>query len=272
MKTQTEKREWAIRKTADLKNKLNNFLNESFTDPEKMKALTAHYSYCTNFYEYSFFNSCLILAQGGTLAQSFKKWQEFGRFVKKGEKAHISIFVPARKKYETEEEEEDGVGKIFFLLKPVFDIRQTEGEPLKYLHNSEDSSDIIFEEIAPKIEAITGKPVHLEPMGEERGYCSPSKIAINESSNNTDRIKTLFHEAAHALLKHSPEDNKGSKEIEAEATAALVMSFFNVNFELSGEYIQYYKSKAGDIRKNAILKAAEQIIKAMKPEQIKEAA
>ena len=96
------------------------------------------------FHNYSIFNTMLILSQkrNATLVKGFKQWNELGRRVKKGEKG-IYIYVPVVKKQETKDERDkelDELGKMlfgdqykptkFFIMKPVFDISQTEGKDI----------------------------------------------------------------------------------------------------------------------------------------------
>lgn len=101
---------------------------------------------------YSLRNASLILGQLPTArqVQSFKKWQEEGRQVRKGEKA-LYIFAPTKKREDKEkgdgqaekvkpeqaerpaakdkpEQDKDGeaVSRHRFVLVPVFDVSQTD--------------------------------------------------------------------------------------------------------------------------------------------------
>jgi len=269
--TANDKKTWSINKGAELKAKLDEALNFTLTSAQEITKLMDHYK-INGLYNYSFFNSIMIAIQGGQMAQSFKRWQTLNRFVKKGEKANIYVYVPAFHKEKEKDAEEERKTLSYFMLKPVFDVSQTEGEPLKYAHNSLDTSAYNYDELATIISKLTDRPVLLEAMDEARGYCSPSKIAINEFSNNTDRIKTLLHEAGHALLKHDSKGNRGAEEVEAEAVAYLMMSFLDINFELSQAYINNWARTAKDVNKTAILKAVDQLIKAITPARAEELA
>ena len=77
--------------------KLDKLLDESLVDEAKIKELVAHYS-ISGLYNYSFYNSILIMLQGGKICQSYKGWQKLDRYVKKGEKSDIVICVPFFKK------------------------------------------------------------------------------------------------------------------------------------------------------------------------------
>ena len=87
------------------------------------------------FHRYSFNNVLLILMQNpeATHVAGFHAWKKLGRTVKKGESG-IAIVAPCRykKKEENEagEEESKGYALRGFTVAYVFDIEQTEGEPL----------------------------------------------------------------------------------------------------------------------------------------------
>lgn len=268
MYSKEEKIEWVKDRKLEIRANLDAFLDSVMVDTGKMKELMAHYTYA-GIYDYTLYNSCLIQSQGGRLAQSYKKWQALGRYVKKGEKAFISIFVPFIKKTESEDSETgetETKKRTLFMLRPVFDISQTEGEPLQYCHNAVDIATMQFNDVAVKVSELVGLPVVVKPMGEERGYCSKSEIAVNEASNNTDKIKTLFHEAGHALLhKDSILDGKDKKEVEAESVAAMILSCLNTPSELSAEYVSAYKRNSTEINKTGIIKAVEKILRAIMP-------
>ena len=86
------------------------------------------------FHTYSFGNVLLILAQkpDASRVAGYRTWQSLGRQVKKGEKA-IRIIAPAyyKKKEREEQSGEDRERQVtFFRGASVFDLSQTEGEPL----------------------------------------------------------------------------------------------------------------------------------------------
>ena len=83
------------------------------------------------FHRYSFGN-CLLIAQQApqaTQVAGFKAWQSLGRQVRKGERA-IRIMAPMSVKERDATGDETGERVVFFRAVPVFDIAQTDGEPL----------------------------------------------------------------------------------------------------------------------------------------------
>ena len=256
-----------------LENQLNGFLNENLSTPEGIKKLTQHYT-INGLYNYSFYNSMLILMQGGTIAQSYKKWQKLNRYVKKGEKSKITICVPYFKKVKNENGEEEKK-LIMFGYGKVFDIEQTDGEELQYDHNTETQTEYNYEDLKNILVGLINKNIFEDYTGEARGYVNTEKIVISKMSNNTDRIKTLLHEMVHELHGHVGSDKaKETKEVEAEATAAIVMSFLNIDYNLSAEYIKGYKTPAAikEVEKIKIIKIAEKLIKAIKEKEVKKIA
>src|SRR5574338_17692 len=95
------------------------------------------------FHNYSFGNQWLIAIQrpSATRVAGFKKWEKMGRKVKKGEKG-IMILVPYKAKAELDEDGNEKPRRMFFGTGHVFDVAQTEGEPLPelgYVHTDGDS-------------------------------------------------------------------------------------------------------------------------------------
>jgi antirestriction protein ArdC len=262
---------------ADFAQNIDDLLNRAFTEQGKLDDLMRHYR-VTGIYHYSMMNSFMIAIQGGTLAQSYKHWQALGRQVRKGEKARIQIWRPAgcsaktSAKTDTATSDTDQAdttpretadGRRAFWLCKVFDVSQTEGEPLKYDHNSAVVEGFDAGRFVRAVEAL-GFSVVCEMMTGPRGYTDGSKIALSSLSNDTDKVKTLFHEAGHCLLEHTGHRehklNHDAREVEAEIVSALCCSFFGVPYELSADYIANYKAGAADISKTKCIKAAQKII------------
>src|SRR5713226_9007265 len=84
------------------------------------------------FHDYSFGNVCLIVSQrpDATQVAGYKTWQRLGRQVRKGEHG-IRILAPCVVKRETNTGEE--ARAMFFRTVSVFDVAQTDGEPLPEL-------------------------------------------------------------------------------------------------------------------------------------------
>lgn len=88
----------------------------------------------SRFHDYSLNNLLLILWQrpDATRVAGYRKWQELGRQVRRGERS-IRIFAPVRRW--VEDEDDDGAPirvqrVVAFKAVSVFDVSQTDGEPL----------------------------------------------------------------------------------------------------------------------------------------------
>jgi hypothetical protein len=81
------------------------------------------------FHRYSWSNVALIFAQrpDATQVAGYNAWLKMHRYVRRGEKA-IKIVVPMTKKVEGEDGEPER--KLIFGTGNVFDVSQTDGEPL----------------------------------------------------------------------------------------------------------------------------------------------
>ena len=127
------------KKVKSILKKLEEGVKDLFTS-EKYKQ---YLSTMSKFHHYSFNNTILIAMQkpDATLVAGYTAWkQKFHRQVKKGEKG-ITILAPIKLKEKeaddskTVAENDEKEYKIHLLFRPVsvFDVSQTEGEPLPSL-------------------------------------------------------------------------------------------------------------------------------------------
>jgi antirestriction protein ArdC len=264
MKTQAE--------ISDLKDKLDNLLDAALTDKGRIEELMAHYR-VKGLYNYSLMNSMLIACQGGSVCQSYKRWQDLGRQVRKGERARIHIWRPAvvrvkkTKEDGTEDTEEKAASSRAFWLVGVFDLAQTDGKPLEYEHNSAVPERFDMSAYIAAADRL-GFPLVEEPLTGPRGYTDGKRVVVSSLSNEVDKTKTLFHELGHCLLHYGEAaarngDYKATREIEAEAVSHLCCAFFGVPFDLCQEYVSNYSSGRDSVRKSKVIKAAQTIIKAV---------
>jgi len=86
------------------------------------------------FHQYSFHNCMLIAMQrpDATRVAGYRTWEKLGRYVKKGEHG-IGIFAPCKLRREEHDEETEPNWILYFKTVHVFDVSQTEGEPLPKL-------------------------------------------------------------------------------------------------------------------------------------------
>jgi Zn-dependent peptidase ImmA (M78 family) len=237
-------------KTKMLLELLNNRIDSVRESEEFRKML----QFLGKFHNYSYQNSILIQMQkpDASYVAGYKQWQKkFNRHVKKGEKA-ISILAPFtyKKKVTVEKkvgaqlkEVEKEVKRIYFRPVNVFDVSQTEGDPLPNLDISvADDYSRLYKPLAQftKFKDIT---LTLKVLSESlKGYSRGGKIVINKILNQTERSGVLVHELGHELLhqKCGSELSKEVKEMEAEAAAFVVMDHYGVDIK-SDKYLALYK-------------------------------
>jgi len=244
-------------RTKELTDKLEAGMKDLFQSDKYKEYLNS----MSHFHHYSSRNIMLINMQmpGATRVASFKLWEEqFNRHVKKGEHG-IRIFAPIMdKKPETKLMEKldpetgapllDANGKPVmeemtavsngprFKLVPVFDVRQTYGEPLPELVENLTGNVAHYEAYMDALRAISPLPIVFEPMREDQdGYCRyGEQIGIREGMSEIQTISAVVHEIAHAklhdmnLTADQTPKSKTVKEVEAESVSYVVNQHFGI--------------------------------------------
>ena len=223
----------------------------------------------SRFHKYSLNNTMLISMQkpDATLVAGFNKWRDgFSRYVKKGEKG-IKIIAPTPYKIKEEREKLDpqtkapildASGKVqteeveiqipMFRVVSVFDVSQTEGEPLPTLASNLTGNVEQFEVFMEAVKRTAPVPIEIKPMSEDTdGYyhIEDKRIAIREGMSEVQTISAAIHEVAHALLHNremekelqaqqcenkkpmKPKD-RNTEEVEAESISFAVCSYYGI--------------------------------------------
>lgn len=213
------------------------------------------------FHNYSFNNTLLIAMQrpDATLLAGYQTWKKkFHRHVKRGEKGiKIIAPVPVKEKRQVEKIDEetqeivigiDGqpetetVERILprFRVTTVFDVSQTEGEPLPTLEVNELVGDVfIYEDFMKGLEEISPVPFQFQEIDSgAKGYYSNAEklVAIQTGMSQAQTMKTAVHETAHAILhdRDVMEENgitkdRMTKEVESESVAYVVCNHFGLD-------------------------------------------
>ena len=212
----------------------------------------------TKFHRYSFNNTLLIAMQRpeATLVTGYRNWQSMGRQVKKGEKG-ITILAPAPKKQKkvqalydqnqmpvldeqgNQKYEEVEVLIPRFKATTVFDIDQTEGEPIQTIAPEELTEAVQdFDLFMQAITDISPVPIRFDEIeGSAKGYYDNAnkEIVIREGMSESQTIKTAIHECGHAMLHDRDlmlasgiKKDRETKEVEAESVAYSVCSAFEI--------------------------------------------
>ena len=203
------------------------------------------------FTNYSLNNCILIFQQkpDATLVAGYQAWKrKFGRNVKKGERG-IRILAPVRSRIKAEESEED-VPVLRFRTVSVFDLSQTEGDPLPSFMNERLEGTVDdYEDFLEQLELLSPVPVSFEPLDTVHGYFSSleQRIVLNTGMTQLQTVKTLIHEIAHSCL-HGEADkgtelSRARKEIEAESVAYIICRHYGLDTgEYSFRYLAGYSS------------------------------
>jgi antirestriction protein ArdC len=186
----------------------------------------------SKFHRYSRNNQLLIMAQTGGRASrvaGFKKWQtDFGRNVKKGEKGIIILAPKAVSKTQTDDDGNpvvDDQGKpvkrkqvVGFTGTSVFDVSQTEGDPVRtlpYDQLSEQAPDGFCDDLTESAQQA-GYTVRYEPRnsmqaGGAHGWTdfTSQEIVVDADLNEATRAQTLAHELGHIYAGHQDQTEAG---------------------------------------------------------------
>ena len=136
----------------------------------------------------------------------FRAWQRMGRVVRRGERA-IWILAPVVDRTRGDDEEPSRHVVRGFRHVPVFDVSQTEGEDLPTVCAHLDGEDPhgAYDGLVAAAASLgfTVEDASL-PAG-VNGDCSHGlrRIRVEAANRPAQRVKTLVHELAHAILQHA---------------------------------------------------------------------
>ena len=248
-------------KRADQLKEITERLEQGVKDIFTSEMYTKYLLTMSKFHNYSFNNTLLIAMQrpDATLVAGYNAWKnKFNRYVKKGEKG-IQIIAPAPVKEREEREKidkdtgltvlnESGEPEIEvverviprFRVTTVFDYAQTDGEPLPTLEVNELTARVKdYTLLKEAIEQVSPVPIRFgEIEGNAKGYYShvDKEICVRADMGESQTIKTMIHEVAHAMLhdidqmkQRGEEKDQLTKETEAESIAFTVCSALGID-------------------------------------------
>lgn len=235
-----------------LLNKLNEGVLNFEYDPEFFKAVLLMQSRMPN---YSFRNVMLIKAQMATASfvASFKQWKELGRNVIKGQKS-LRILAP---RFIKEKDKETGIEEtklVGFVGVPVFDVSQTEGDPLPIdkfkltLEGESDEAVRIFEWTKLLAEE-DGCRFNIGFALGANGFYRPSthEIVVDTKLSGNHRAKTAVHELVHSRVhRYDSKTTAEERECVAEGAAFIICSYLGLDTsDYSFEYVRGWASDNG---------------------------
>ena len=241
-----DKQSKASELNAGIRSTIEQLANE--TDAARQSELFRNYLKASAaFWDYSWHNQMLIWKQkpDASFVGGFNTWIKCGRYVRKGEKG-IAILAPMffKDKARMADGSETETKRIWFKVVYVFDISQTDGTPLPELPTGSvgDRGDDMLSRLLRFAESrgITVRFVERCCLNGAAGTSRGKEIEIRTAETDiTTQAATLAHEIAHSLLhwdadghkittREGREIGKQQRELEAEATAYVVGSYFGI--------------------------------------------
>lgn len=249
------------------------WIDDLVTDVDEAKASVEFQEWLdvqSQFHDYSHRNTLLIKLQcpEATTVAGYNTWRnEFDRHVQEGEQA-IWIWAPIITKqcpecenspsyheqsdceYDETPPDEWSKGLVGFKPTAVFDVSQTEGEPLPELETEAtgDADDLV----PALLDAAAALDVDVRVVdaaewdqGDAMGVCkhraheNQPVIEAKARPNQADLAVTLIHEYAHALLHVDVDDDteRAKREVEAEAVAYIVGRYCGLDTSGSAFYL-----------------------------------
>ena len=135
---------------------------------------------------------------------------------------------------DTESTEQKQITYASFRPITIFDVSQTEGEPLPELVTELKKKALNYPLLMNIIKSTSPVPIRFESWeGLAKGYYNRTsdEIVIKDGMSESQTLKTALHETAHSILhadKKNPKD-PATKEIEAESVAFIVCNHFGID-------------------------------------------
>jgi len=229
----------------------------------------------------------------------FPIFQKWGYRINRGERA-LSILAPikVRKKSdiaadkeiaehglagnvenEMPDEKHSRGSIVVFVPKPVFDISQTERiSPNANMPHRQITEQVLPIQFISLIQRIRdhGLTVEFLPLRENTGgYLQGERIVVNKNNTPEAQYATMLHELAHYCLGHGtgvPRKDLAIAELEAEATAFTVASYFGITFPAE-LYLAVWGGNGSLVRKSIgrIDQATRKILSILKADTIADA-
>jgi antirestriction protein ArdC len=210
----------------------------------------------SKFHTYSISNQILIVLQrpDATQVAGFGTWKQLNRFVKKGEKG-IAIIAPMvlGKKNRDEKSDDDnhGTAVVRFRVVYVFDVAQTDGEPLPSIATRSGDPGVFRDRLKVLI-ANLGITLEYAELNGADGVSKGKHIVIRPGMGSAEEFGVLVHELAHELLHRSEcrPTSRMIREVEAEAVAFVVCDAVGIsNNGAASDYITLYNGNSDDLTK-----------------------
>ncbi len=222
-------------------------LVQGFDEITESEGFQRYLETMSRFHRYSYGNVLMIMSQrpDATRVAGYRQWQQLGRQVQRGEQG-IRILVPhkqrirdARQERAPDEEEDDGPALYVtrgFGVGSVFDISQTEGEPLPEpprpveLEGESAASFWLADQLRDYLEE-RGVLLQLTELDGPKGTYHPGlkRIQLQVGMSPDQMAKTLAHETAHFQADHTAGIHRRDAETVAEASSFVMLHHYGID-------------------------------------------
>ncbi|PYI39499.1 hypothetical protein CVS30_06015 [Arthrobacter psychrolactophilus] len=247
---------------------LVDLLDQAVSEPWRWQKLLDN---SATLWRYSGGNAAMLMAQmqergkePPTLVAGYKEWQRHGRYVLKGEHA-LWVIAPLTARADADEDAQAAKPQtpstpgdladrsrtrvIGWRGQAVFDVSQTEGEPLLVPRGNAEHAvepSVGHEELWTSLVGIAGSRGFAVELSDSQhslasGYTNftSHQISIGGWLEVDDSLAVLAHELGHVML-HGPDDvlgqlygssaeHRGLAEVEAESVAYTVMKAHSID-------------------------------------------
>ena len=231
----------------ELKTLTTNALDQLATalDSGHSQALAAMLTAMSRFHQYSFHNICLIASQrpNATRVAGFQAWKSLGRFVRRGEKG-IAILAPIVRRRTDAAAEDEERAIVGFRAAYVFDVAQTDGEPLPEINQANGDPGALLTQLRDAIQAAGIRLEYVADLDGALGASSGGTIQVVQGLVPVTEFIVLAHEHAHELLHHADDrpQSRDTRELEAEAVAFVVGQTLGLDvLDTARDYIHLYR-------------------------------
>lgn len=136
---------------------------------------------------------------------------------------------------------------VGYKMVTVFDVSQTEGNPLIQLKKPLTGSVIQYDKLFKALSSLTEYHIRFsDNLGSPNELCcfNTKEIILKANMSQEQTIKTLIHEIAHATIHCNSSLYRAAKEIQAESVAFILCNVRNID---SPEYSFLYIATWGGV-------------------------
>ena len=253
-------------KARDLAEQIESSVNALATETDEVRKSDLFKQWLNamaTFSTYSFNNQMLIAFQRPSAQRvaGYQAWRKLGRHVNKGAKG-IAILAPCvyRKKTEPDNEDSNSTVKklVGFKTAWVFDLADTAGDPLPTLtYAAADGGDELLARLEWTTEEELGICLDYEEILEPgvEGYSAGGRIVVRTSLSPAAKAAVLLHELSHEKLHQGDKRDEAKaksrrqRELEAEATAYVVMRHFGID-HVASNYLATYNIDGDQLKQS----------------------